>query len=75
MVYLFRERSPAVADDGPGHRLEKKAVFLGYLVGGPHEDAAGAIPQVGVSTGGNDFTGFATADAPRQLPQFLAWSM
>ena len=42
-VHLFRERSPAVADDGPGDRLEEKAVFLGYLVGGPHKDAARSI--------------------------------
>ena len=33
-VYLFCERSPAVADDGAGDGLEKKAVFLCYLVGG-----------------------------------------
>ena len=42
-VHLFRERSTAVADDSPCDGLEEDAVFLGYLVGGPYEDAAGPV--------------------------------
>ncbi len=53
-VHLFRERSPAVADDGPCDGLEEGAVFLGYLVGGPDEDAAGSIPQVSVGARGDE---------------------
>ena len=42
-VDLFRQRSPAVADDGASDRLEQNAIFVRYLLLRPDEDSARPI--------------------------------
>ena len=45
-IDLFRQRSPAVADNGARDRLEQNAVFARYLFRGAHKDAARSIDHM-----------------------------